>query len=82
MRPRLGATKEEFVADRAYGITQIVGTSQESIEAAVRNAVARAGDQRRHVDWFEIEQIRGYVRNNEVDHFQVTVKVGYRLEDS
>ena len=70
------------VADRAYGITEIVGTSRVSIEAAVRNAVARAGDQRRHVDWFEVEQIRGYVRENTVDHFQVTVKVGYRLEDS
>ena len=35
-----------------------------------------------NVDWFEVEQVRGYVRNNDVDHFQVTVKVGYRLEDA
>lgn len=70
------------MADRAYGITHIVGTSTESVEKAVRNAVARAVEQRRHVDWFEVEQIRGYVRSNEVDHFQVTVKIGYRLEDA
>jgi len=68
--------------DRAYGIEVVVGTSTESIEAAARHAVARVAANRRHVDWFEIEQVRGYVRSNDIDHFQVTVKVGYRLEDS
>jgi flavin-binding protein dodecin len=65
-----------------YGISEVVGTSPESIEAAVGNAVKRAGADHRHVDWFEVQQVRGYVRNNDVDHFQVTVKVGYRLEDA
>lgn len=68
--------------DRAYGIDVVVGTSSESVEAAIRQAVQRVGAARRHVDWFEVEQVRGYVRANDVDHFQVTVKVGYRLEDS
>ncbi len=70
------------MSDRVYGISEVVGTSPESIEAAVRNAVKRAGANHQHVDWFEVQQVRGYVRNNDVDHFQVTVKVGYRLEDA
>jgi dodecin len=70
-----------MVCDRGYGIAEVVGTSKESIEAAIRNAVSRAGAIHLHVDWFEVAQMRGYVRENNVDHFQVTVKVGYRLED-
>ncbi len=69
------------MSERAYGMSQIVGTSEESVDQAIRNAVSRAGDIHRHVDWFEVDQIRGYVRENSVDHFQVTVRVGYRLED-
>ena len=70
------------MSDRVYGISEVVGTSTDSIEGAVRNAVRRAGADHRHVEWFEVQQVRGYVRNNDVDHFQVTVKVGYRLEDA
>lgn len=70
------------MSERVYGISEVVGTSADSIETAIRNAVQRAGSEYRHVDWFEVEQVRGYVRNNDVDHFQVTVKVGYRLEDA
>lgn len=70
------------MSDRVYGLSEVVGTSTESIESAVKNAVRRAGVDHRHVDWFELQQVRGYVRDNEVDHFQVTVKVGFRLEDA
>lgn len=70
------------MSERVYGISEIVGTSPESLEGAIRNAVRRAGADHRHVDWFEVQQVRGYVRDNDVDHFQVTIKVGYRLEDS
>jgi len=68
--------------DRAYGLTEIVGTSKVGIEDAIRQAVARATQSVRHVDWFEVSQIRGYVRDGDVDHFQVSVKLGYRLEDA
>lgn len=74
--------KESSMSDRVYGISEVVGTSADSIEGAIRNAVRRAGADHLHVDWFEVQQVRGYVRSNEVDHFQVTVKVGYRLEDA
>ena len=67
---------------RTYGMSEIVGTSTESIEDAIRTAVSRYTKDRRHVDWFEMTQVRGYVRDGEIDHFQVTVKVGYRLEDA
>ena len=63
-------------------MSEVVGTSPVSIEAAVGIAVERAGATMKHIDWFEVTQIRGYVRDGAVDHFQVSVKVGYRLEDN
>jgi hypothetical protein len=68
--------------DRAYGLTEIVGTSKLGIDDAIKQAVSRASQSVRHVDWFEVSQIRGYVRDGEIDHFQVSVKLGYRLEDA
>jgi hypothetical protein len=52
------------------------------VDAAIRSAVARAATTIGKVDWFEVVQVRGYVRDGDVDHFQVTIKVGARLEDS
>lgn len=66
---------------RTYGLSEIVGTSKESIEDAIRSAISRYTKDTRHVDWFEMTQVRGYVRDGAVDHFQVTLKVGHRLED-
>lgn len=70
------------MADRTYALTELVGTSKEGVDQAIRNAVARASKTIDHLDWFEVLQVRGYIRNGEVDHFQVTVKVGARLEDA
>jgi len=67
--------------NRTYGITEVVGTSNEGVDAAIRNAVSRTSKTIRHLDWFEVTQVRGYVRDGEVDHFQVSLKVGYRMED-
>jgi flavin-binding protein dodecin len=67
--------------NRTYGLTEVVGTSNEGVDAAIRNAVSRTSKTIKHLDWFEVTQIRGYVRDGEVDHFQVSVKVGYRMED-
>ena len=69
------------MADRTYALTELVGTSKEGVDAAIRNAVARATQTIDHLDWFEVTQVRGYIRNGDGDHFQVTVKVGSRLED-
>jgi flavin-binding protein dodecin len=64
-----------------YRLTEIVGTSSESIHQAVRNGVKRAGVTVRHIDWFEIKEVRGTVVNGDVGQFQVTMKVGFLVED-
>jgi dodecin len=69
------------MAGRTYTLTELVGTSPDGIDAAIRSAVHRASQSVPHLDWFEVVQVRGYIRDGEVDHFQVTVKVGSRLED-
>ena len=69
------------MSSRTYRLTEVVGTSPEGIDQAVRNGLERATKTVRHVDWFEVTQIRGYVRDDGVDHFQVTMKLGFRLED-
>lgn len=69
------------MADRTFRITEMVGTSPESIESAIRGAIARAGQTLRHVDWFEVTEIRGYIRDGQLDHYQVGMKLGFRLED-
>jgi len=67
--------------DPTYRLSDIVGTSSESIHQAVRNGIARANETVRHIDWFEIKEIRGTVVNGEVGQFQVTMKVGFLVED-
>ena len=67
--------------DPTYRLTEIVGTSTDSIHQAVRNGVKRASETVRHVDWFEVTQIRGTVKNGDVGQFQVTLKVGFLVED-
>ena len=67
--------------DHTYKITEIVGTSPDGIDQAVRNGVERAGQTLRHLDWFEVLGVRGQVKDGRVEHFQVTMKVGFRLED-
>ncbi len=70
------------MAAQTYGITEIVGTSPDSVQQAIRNGVARASRTVRHLDWFEVNQIRGYIENGEVAHFQVQMKIGFRIEDA
>ncbi len=70
------------MADRTYRVTEIVGTSTESLQQAIRNGVHRAGETLRHLDWFEVTQMRGHIVDGEVEYFQVTMKIGFRLEDA
>jgi flavin-binding protein dodecin len=69
------------MSDRTYRVTELVGTSKEGVEPAIRAAISRASQTLRHVDWFEVTEIRGYIRDGEVDSYQVGVKLGFRLED-
>jgi flavin-binding protein dodecin len=75
------AARRQRMANRTYRVTEIVGTSPDGVDAAVRNGVQRTGRTLRHLDWFEVTQIRGHVLDGEVEHFQVSMKVGFRLED-
>jgi len=69
------------VSYRAYRVTEIVGTSPDGIDQAIRNGLERAARTLRHIDWFEVTQMRGQVKDGDVEHFQVGMKVGFRLED-
>ncbi|MDF2092965.1 MULTISPECIES: dodecin [unclassified Knoellia] len=69
------------MANHVYGISEVVGSSPEGIEAAVNNAVNKAAQTVRHLDWFEVGAIRGQLVDGAVAHWQVTVKLGFRIED-
>jgi flavin-binding protein dodecin len=68
------------MTNRTYRVTEIVGTSPDGMDAAIRNGIERASRTLRHLDWFEVTQVRGQVQDG-VAHFQVGMKVGFRLED-
>jgi len=69
------------MTDRTYRVTEIVGTSPEGIETAIGNGVRRAAQTLRHLDWFEVTEIRGHIAEGDVAHYQVTLKVGFRLDE-
>jgi dodecin len=69
------------VADRTYVMNEIVGTSTEDVNQAIRNGVRRASQTLRNLDWFELVEVRGAISDGEVQHYQVRLKVGFRLED-
>jgi flavin-binding protein dodecin len=68
------------MSDHVYKLVDIVGTSSTSSDEAIRNAIATAAKTLRRIDWFEVVETRGHVADGKVAHFQVTLKVGFRLE--
>lgn len=70
------------MTNHTYRLTEIVGTSPDGIDQAIRNAISRASTTLRLVDWFEVTQVRGQVVDGDVEHFQVSLKVGFRLDDN
>ena len=66
--------------EKTYKIVEVVGVSDESIQRAVRNALKKASQTLRNLDWFEVGDIRGSIGKNAEPTFQVTVKIGFRLE--
>jgi dodecin len=68
------------VADHIYRVAEIVGTSPDGVDAAIRNAVARADRTLRNIDWFEMTEVRGHLEDGRVADWQVTVKIGFRIE--
>ncbi|WP_322979917.1 dodecin [Pseudomonas sp. C11] len=65
-----------------YKMIELVGSSRSSIEDAIDNALAECAKSVRNMDWFEVVSTRGHIENGKVGHYQVTLKVGFRLGDS
>ncbi|AXI90060.1 dodecin domain-containing protein [Actinospica acidiphila] len=70
------------MSNHTYRVTEIVGTSPDGVDAAVRNGIERASQTLRHLDWFEVTQVRGQIEEGRVAHYQVGLKVGFRLEET
>ncbi|SDT72825.1 hypothetical protein SAMN05216371_4370 [Streptomyces sp. TLI_053] len=69
------------MSEHVYRVTEIVGSSTESIDAAIRNGVERASRTLRNLDWFEVTQVRGHLADGGIQHFQVGLKIGFRLDE-
>jgi flavin-binding protein dodecin len=67
--------------DHTYKLIELVGTSPSSIEEAVNNAVLRAGQTVKNMRWFEVTETRGCIEENKVAHWQVTLKIGFTIDD-
>jgi flavin-binding protein dodecin len=72
--------EEVRVSDHVYRVTEVVGSSADSVQQAIRNGIDRVSRTVRNVEWFEATEIRGRVENGEIAAFQVTLKVGFRLD--
>ena len=68
------------MSDHVYKVVELVGSSPDRIEDAVRTAIKRGDQPLRNLRWFEVVQTRGHVENGEVRHFQVVLKAGFTLE--
>ncbi|MBT2547091.1 MULTISPECIES: dodecin [Arthrobacter] len=68
------------MSNNTYSISEIVGTSTEGVDAAVRNGISDAAKTLRNLDWFEVKEVRGHLENGQVADWQVTLKLGFRLE--
>ncbi|MFF8032044.1 MULTISPECIES: dodecin [unclassified Streptomyces] len=70
------------MSNHTYRVTEIVGTSPDGVDQAVRNGVERASHTLRNLDWFEVTQVRGHIEEGRIAHWQVGLKVGFRLEET
>jgi flavin-binding protein dodecin len=68
------------VSDHVYRLSEIVGSSPVSVDEAIRNAIAKASQTVRNIEWFEAGEIRGQVVDGAVAYFQVSVKIGFRVD--
>lgn len=69
------------MSNHVYTLTEIVGSSTIGIDDAIRTGISRAAQTIRHLNWFEVVSVRGHIEDGEVQHFQVQLKVGFRMED-
>lgn len=67
--------------DHVYKQVELTGSSRTTIEDAIQNAIAKAGKTLRNIHWFQVTDTRGYIADNKVDYWQVTIKLGFRLDE-
>jgi dodecin len=65
--------------EKTYKLIELVGVSEESVQHAIRNAITRASWSLKGIDWFEVTEVRGLVKDGQVNQFQVKLKVGFRI---
>jgi flavin-binding protein dodecin len=80
--PRRRFVREDAVDDHIYRIIQIVGSSDKSVDDAIQRAVARASQTLRNLRWFEVVETRGHIEDGKVQHYQVTLKIGFTIADT
>jgi flavin-binding protein dodecin len=73
--------REETMDDHIYRVIQIVGSSEKSIDDAIQRAVTRASKTLRELRWFEVVETRGHINNGKVEHYQVTLKIGFTIDE-
>ncbi len=69
------------MSDHVYKQIELTGSSKTSIEDAIQNAITKASETLRNLNWFQVVETRGYLQNGKVEYWQVTIKVGFRLDD-
>lgn len=70
------------MSDHVYKVIELAGSSSDSIEGAVENAISRAGKTIHNMRWFTVEEVRGHLEDGRIGHYQVVVKVGFSLDDA
>ena len=68
------------MSEHVYKVVEIVGSSSKGTDDAIQNAIGRASKTLKNLDWFEVVETRGHLANGKIGHFQVTLKIGFRLE--
>jgi dodecin len=80
-RGGLANRKEPGMSEHVYKLVELVGSSTNGIEDAVQNAITKAGDSIRNMRWFQVVETRGYIQDGKIAYWQVTVKIGFTIED-
>jgi dodecin len=70
------------MSNHTYRVVEIVGSSGDGVDAAITNGIDRASKTLRDLDWFEVTEIRGHIEEGRIAHYQVGLKVGFRIEDT
>jgi flavin-binding protein dodecin len=80
LEPVPNSSREDAMSDHVYAVTEVVGSSKDSIEEAMRSAISTAAGSIRHLNWFEVKEIRGHIENDAIGHVQVVMKLGFRYD--